>query len=105
MQNRINVMNFNDTFLDADHLLKSFPNDEVTFRVNNEILPPYRLVKTIILFLYLNIINLYLNSFFTFFSIHFQETTNSLGKNFKKVNVQSVKAVNRGPYKFNQPKK
>lgn len=42
MQNRINVMNFNDTFLDADHLLKSFPNDEITFRVNNETQPPYR---------------------------------------------------------------
>lgn len=57
MQNRINVMNFNDTFLDEDHLLESFPNDEITFRVNNETLPPYRLVNNLFCtkYIYFNI--------------------------------------------------
>jgi hypothetical protein len=50
-------MNFNDTFLDVDHLLESFPNDEITFRVNSETLPPYRLVKNLFYskYIYFNI--------------------------------------------------
>lgn len=40
-----------------------------------------------------------------FYSIHFQESTDSDGKTLKKAIVQSEKTVNRGPYKFNQPKK
>lgn len=40
-----------------------------------------------------------------FFSIHFHETTDSDGKTLKMATVQSETTVNRGPYKFNQPKK
>lgn len=40
-----------------------------------------------------------------FYSIHFQENTDSDGKTLKKAVVQSEKTVNRGPYKYNQPKK
>ncbi|KAL5235350.1 hypothetical protein ACI65C_002760 [Semiaphis heraclei] len=81
MPNRIKVMHFNDTFLNMDHLLSSFPNHQIVLHENNptEMLPPYR--------------------------IHFHETTDSDGKPLKKAIVQSEKTVNRGPYKYNQPKK
>ncbi|XP_050420307.1 RNA helicase aquarius [Adelges cooleyi] len=81
MPNRIKSMNFNDTFLDMNHLLTSFPNHQIVSYDNNvkEMLPPYR--------------------------IHFQDTIDSNGKETKKAIVQSVRAVNRGPYKYNQPKK
>lgn len=39
-------MNFNDTFLDKNHLLSSFPNHKIFLHENdpNKMLPPYRLV-------------------------------------------------------------
>ncbi|XP_050542377.1 RNA helicase aquarius [Daktulosphaira vitifoliae] len=81
MPNRIKSMNFNDTFLDIDHLLSSFPSCEVipfngSVKIK-EMLPPFR--------------------------IHFQENNDLDVK--KKVIVQSIKTVNRGPYQFNLPKK
>lgn len=44
MPNRIKVMNFNDTFLNKDHLMSSFPNHQITPHENNpnNMLPPYR---------------------------------------------------------------
>lgn len=48
-------MNFNDTFLDKNHLLSSFPNYEIILHDNNPkgMLPPYRLVITISICIYL----------------------------------------------------
>lgn len=48
MPNRIKVMNFNDTFLNMDHLLSSFPNHQIVLHENDpdKMLPPYRLVRT-----------------------------------------------------------
>lgn len=47
MPNKIKLMNFNDTFLDMDHLLSSFPNHQIIPHENNQnkMLPPYRLVN------------------------------------------------------------
>jgi len=48
-------MNFNDTFLNIDHLLSSFPNRQIIPHENNpnKMLPPYRLVVSIfIIYIY-----------------------------------------------------
>jgi len=50
-------MHFNDTFLNMDHLLSSFPNHQIVLHENNptEMLPPYRLVRTSIIYIYMYI--------------------------------------------------
>jgi len=54
MPNRIKVMNFNDTFLNMDHLLSSFPNHQIVLHENDpeKMLPPYRLVKLVFFYLF-----------------------------------------------------
>lgn len=55
MPNRIKVMNFNDTFLNMDHLLSSFPNHQIVLHENDpdKMLPPYRLVRTLTSFFFI----------------------------------------------------
>jgi len=47
-------MNFNDTFLNMDHLLSSFPNHQIVLHENDpdKMLPPYRLVKLVFFYLF-----------------------------------------------------
>jgi hypothetical protein len=43
MANRIGTLDFNDTFLDLEHLRSCFPNAQLTFLDNDvDDAPPYR---------------------------------------------------------------
>ena len=44
MPNEIPTLDFNDTFLNMDHLRNSFPNHKIDVKVNDpkDLVPPYR---------------------------------------------------------------
>lgn len=75
MPNRPKTLDFNDTFLNFDHLRNSFPGYQVqTDKAEDELVPPFK--------------------------ITFSEEEDK-----KKLIVDPISTLNRGPYPFNEPKK
>lgn len=52
MPNEIPTLDFNDTFLDVDHLRNSFPNYDIEVKVDDEqkLVPPFRYLQLVFLF-------------------------------------------------------
>merc|ERR1719210_1602308 len=94
MKNNVPELNFNDTFLDFDHLRASFPNHEVKVEGDfakapaAEIVPPYKI---------------------TFEDVNSLNKRQSAGDDKEQVakvlTVEPVRAEPRGPYPQNEPKK
>uniref|UniRef100_T1J5U4 RNA helicase aquarius n=1 Tax=Strigamia maritima TaxID=126957 RepID=T1J5U4_STRMM len=86
MPNQIATLDFNDTFLDIDHLKSSFPDHEIITNCEpGNLCPPFRL---------------------TFKEVDKNKTDSvdsSKGKNI--ILAESHVIPNRGPYPYNQPKK
>ncbi|CAD6201771.1 GSCOCG00002767001-RA-CDS [Cotesia congregata] len=76
MPNRLPTIDFNDTFLDIDHLKSSFPDYKIKVKTQD----PEKLVRP--------------------FRITFEEEEDGMG-----ISVESHVIPSRGPYKANQPKK
>lgn len=82
MSNQIPSLDYNDTFIDIDHLRSCFPNYEIRIKIDN----PKKLVRP------------------------FKLTFDDLGKEDsaeekKIVTVEAHVFPKRGPYHFNEPKK
>ena len=83
MPNEIATMDFNDTFLDIDHLRSSFPGYEIKVSTND----PKKLIRP--------------------FRLTFEDVLDKQeGRPQRKViNVEPHIPPSRGPYKANEPKK
>lgn len=82
MPNQISTLDYNDTFIDADHLRSCFPGFQVKFKTDD----PKKLVRP------------------------FRLTFENLGReedeeNRKVIVVEPHKIPRRGPFHFNEPKK
>ncbi|KAG1657217.1 RNA helicase aquarius [Nymphon striatum] len=88
LDNRIDTLDFNDTFLDEDHLQASFPGYKIVNDNKEKIEPPFKL---------------------TFHEIDGKGTKRDSDGNAEE-NIPFITATphivaNRGPYPYNQPKK
>jgi intron-binding protein aquarius len=83
MQDEIAVMDFNDTFLDADHLRSSFPGYECKMTTTD----PKKLVRP--------------------FRLTFEDVISKQNneEERKVIIVEPHVPLSRGPYKANEPKK
>lgn len=82
MPNEIGIMDFNDTFLDIDHLKQSFPQYEIEIPTDNKkLVRPFRLIFEDVL----------------------AKQNNEPVK--KVIKVEPHVPPSRGPYKANEPKK
>ncbi|XP_057663610.1 RNA helicase aquarius [Diorhabda carinulata] len=84
MPNQISTMDFNDTFIDMDHLRSCFPDYEIKVRTND----PQKLVRPFKL---------------TFQGLREEEDENEEVQKF--IIVEPHVIPRRGPYLFNEPKK
>ncbi|XP_046401770.1 RNA helicase aquarius isoform X1 [Ischnura elegans] len=90
MPNEIPTLDFNDTFLDMDHLRASFPGHEIKVKTNDptKLVPPFRL---------------------TFEDVLKKSKQNGVvdedEKPHKVIVVEPHVIPSRGPYPFNEPKK
>ena len=86
MANEIATLDFNDTFLDFEHLKESFPNDRIDVKVKDEALlvPPFRL---------------------TFNRVTSKKEKKEMDDSDATILVEPHTIPNRGPYPFNEPKK
>ncbi|XP_043273212.1 RNA helicase aquarius [Venturia canescens] len=88
MPDEIPTMDFNDTFLDIDHLRNSFPGYDIRIEADNnddnKIVRPFRL---------------------TFEDVLNKRDLNEDGNEKKVITVEPHVPPSRGPYKANQPKK
>ena len=86
MANEIATLDFNDTFLDFEHLKESFPNDRIDVKVKDEALlvPPFRL---------------------TFNRVTSKKEKKEMDDSAATILVEPHTIPNRGPYPFNEPKK
>lgn len=80
MPDEIATMDFNDTFLDIDHLKSSFPGCEIRVDESN----PEKLVRP--------------------FKVTFQDVSDKSSKK-RVITVEPHVPPSRGPYKANEPKK
>ena len=89
MPNEIATMDFNDTFLDLDHLRASFPDHELRVQTDDpqKLVPPFKI---------------------TFEEVHSKKRMDPDSDNTKSAKVITVTPhviPSRGPYLFNEPKK
>ncbi|XP_023721856.1 RNA helicase aquarius [Cryptotermes secundus] len=89
MPNEIATMDFNDTFLNLDHLRASFPEHEIRVQTDDpkKLVPPFRLTFGEVLS-----------------KKRYSADTDEL-KSSKVITVQPHVIPSRGPYLFNEPKK
>ncbi|KAK3748727.1 hypothetical protein QZH41_015674 [Actinostola sp. cb2023] len=90
MTNQIKTLNFNDTFLNYQHLVESFPQYTVKCTTSNpsDIIPPFRIT--------------FPDSSSLKKRKHDEGKTSTVEQ---EITVEPFQVPNRGPYPFNQPKK
>ena len=95
MPNNVPELNFNDTFLDFDHLRASFPNYEIKVEGDFAKLPPSQLLPP------------YKITFEDIKAINMKRESSGDDKQQipRVLTVEPVQAENRGPYPKNVPKK
>lgn len=82
MEGQIATLDYNDTFIDVDHLRSCFPDYQIKFKTDD----PRKLVRP--------------------FRLTFEDLDLDEGEEKKKVIVvEPHKIPRRGPYHFNEPKK
>nr|CAD7203408.1 unnamed protein product [Timema douglasi] len=89
MPNEIETMDFNDTFLDLDHLRASFPEHAIKVKTDDprKLVPPFRLT-------------------FEEVASKKRDKDSEVSKDVKKcITVEPHIIPSRGPYLFNEPKK
>ncbi|XP_071955366.1 RNA helicase aquarius-like isoform X2 [Antedon mediterranea] len=89
LPNQVATLDWNDTFLNVDHVKASFPNNEVNSTGSN-VMPPYKLTFPI-----KNVSR----------KRKRDEKKKEEEKEDKKIEVMAHVIPNRGPYPYNQPKK
>ncbi|KAK7598066.1 hypothetical protein V9T40_006301 [Parthenolecanium corni] len=92
MPNEIPTLDFNDTFLDVDHLRNSFPNYDIEVKVDDEqkLVPPFRITFKD-----------------TLWRKERHEAREAVDNDSapKGIVVEPYVILSRGPYHFNEPKK